>query len=78
MLRRRIVEQQSAAFLDMHMCCQAYDTSLRTKGHHTLTFRTLFMSITARECTAIVDNLAQRMIGNTAYSDHRRSCRTGR
>jgi hypothetical protein len=63
MIGRRIVEQQTAAFLDMHMYCQGYGTFLRTKGHHTLTFQTIFMSITARGCAVIVGNLAQR------YSD---------
>jgi len=78
MIGRRIVEEQTAAFLDMHMCCQAYGTSLRTKGHHTLTFQTICMSITARGCAVIVGNLAQRKTVNTADFDRRRSCRTSR
>jgi hypothetical protein len=41
-----IVERQTAAFLSMHTHCQACGTPLRTKGHHALTFRTLFGTIT--------------------------------
>lgn len=78
MFGQRIVEQQTAAFLNRHMCCQAYGTSLRTKGRHTLTFQTIFMSITSRERAVIVGNLAQRQSVHTADSDRQRSCRADR
>ena len=45
-LQQRIVERQAAAFLATHTHCQACGTPLPTKGHHTLTFRTLFGTLT--------------------------------
>jgi hypothetical protein len=41
-LQQHIVEQQAAAFVAMRTHCQACGALLSTKGHHTLTFRTLF------------------------------------
>ena len=44
-LQQQIVERQAAAFLARCMHCQTCGTALRTKGHHALTFRTLFGTI---------------------------------
>jgi hypothetical protein len=44
-LQQHLVEQQAAAFVATHMHCQACGTLLSTKGHHALTFRTLFGTI---------------------------------
>jgi hypothetical protein len=41
-LQQRIVERQVNAFLATGSHCQACGAPLRTKGHHTITFRTPF------------------------------------
>jgi hypothetical protein len=45
-LQQQIVARQAATFLATRMHCQACGTPLPTKRHHTLTFRTLFGTIT--------------------------------
>src|SRR5712692_7613488 len=45
-LQQYLVEQQATAFVRRRACCQACGQALRTKGHHTVTFRTLFGTIT--------------------------------
>jgi hypothetical protein len=47
-LQQHLLEQQAAAFVRSRACCQACGEALRTKGHHTLTFRTLFGTITLK------------------------------
>jgi hypothetical protein len=44
-VQQRIVERQMASFLALHRHCQACGLALRTKGHHSPTFRTLFGTI---------------------------------
>ena len=44
-LQQHLVERQATAFLAMRTHCQACGASLPTKGHHALTFRTLFGTI---------------------------------
>jgi hypothetical protein len=44
-LQQHLVEQQAATFVAMRTHCQACGVLLSTKGHHTLTFRTLFGTI---------------------------------
>jgi len=44
-LQQYLVEQQAAAFVATRTHCQACGTLLSTKGHHALTFRTLFGTI---------------------------------
>src|SRR5882724_1277152 len=41
-LQQPLVEQQAAAFVATRTHCQACGVLLSTKGHHALTFRTLF------------------------------------
>jgi hypothetical protein len=45
-LQQRIVERQIASLLATRRHCHACGQALRTKGHHPLTFRTLFGTIT--------------------------------
>ena len=45
-LQQQLVEQQATAFVRSRACCPACGQALRTKGHHTITFRTLFGTIT--------------------------------
>ncbi len=45
-LQQYLLEQQATAFVRSRACCQACGQALRTKGHHTVTFRTLFGTIT--------------------------------
>jgi hypothetical protein len=45
-LQQQIVGRQTMAFLATHTHCQACGTPLRMKGHHTLTFQTLFGILT--------------------------------
>jgi hypothetical protein len=44
-LQQHLVEQQAAAFMATRAHCQACGAPLSTKGHYTLTFRTLFGTI---------------------------------
>jgi hypothetical protein len=44
-LQQLLVERQAAAFVATRAHCQACGTPLSTKGHHTLTLRTLFGTI---------------------------------
>jgi hypothetical protein len=44
-LQQHLVERQAAAFVATRAHCQACGTLLSTKGHHALTFRTLFGTI---------------------------------
>ena len=44
-LQQHLVEQQAAAFVATRMHCQACGALLSTKGHHALTFRTLFGTV---------------------------------
>jgi len=62
-LQQRIVERQIASFLATHRHCQVCGQALRTKGHHALTFRTLFGTITLdslrlRQCACTPDETA--------------------
>jgi hypothetical protein len=41
-LQQHLLEQQATAFVRSRARCQACSKALRIKGHHTLTFRTLF------------------------------------
>jgi hypothetical protein len=43
--QQHLVEQQAAAFVATRMHCQACGALLCTKGHHALTFRTLFGTV---------------------------------
>lgn len=47
-LQQHLLEQQATAFVRGRACCQACGKALRPKGHHTLTFRTLFGTITLK------------------------------
>ncbi len=40
--QRVLLEQQTTAFLRAHAACSSCGNPLRTRGHHTLTYRTLF------------------------------------
>ena len=44
-LQQRIVERQIASFVATHRHCQTCGQALRTKGHHSPTFRTFFGTI---------------------------------
>jgi hypothetical protein len=45
-LQQHLLAQQVAAFLATHASCDTCGTPLRTKGQHTRTFRTLFVTVT--------------------------------
>jgi hypothetical protein len=44
-LQQQVVERQAAEFLATRTHCQTCGAPLSTKGHHTLTFRTLFGTV---------------------------------
>src|SRR5262245_55115106 len=44
-LQKHIVQEQAASFLDRSRSCPDCGTPLKTKGHHSVTFRTLFGNI---------------------------------
>jgi hypothetical protein len=63
-LQQRIAERQAAAFLATCLHCQACDTPLRTKGHYTITFRTIFGTLRLRSlgsATARVTHASRRL-----------------
>ena len=41
-IQKSLVQQQVQTYLDTRMCCSECGTELKTKGHHTIQFRTLF------------------------------------
>ena len=62
-LQQRIVERQIASFLATRRHCQVCGQALRTKGHHSLTLRTLFgtialNSVRLRQCACTPDETA--------------------
>jgi hypothetical protein len=62
-LQQRIVERLIASFLATRRHCQVCGQALRTKGHHSLTFRTLFgtirlNSLRLRQCGCTPDETA--------------------
>jgi hypothetical protein len=45
-IQQRLLQQQVDAFLASHSCCQTCGSTLKVKGDHTRTFRTLFGTFT--------------------------------